>query len=191
MPLSSDPAARERQLANLQPAPAAPEGNKRAATHGAYAAIARERLDERMRAIFDALAGDAPLREVDGSLPSADALVVELLAETLCRRENLREHLADYGWRDEATKEPKTVLLDLERRLRKEAATYADQLGMTPRSRARLGLDLVRTVDLSRAMSEPDPDKRRQMMLDAGVEPDDDDQGADLGDGDPGPGVDG
>ena len=177
MPLSGDPTARERQLANLVPgARTAEPGNQRAVTHGAYAAIARERLDTKMREVFDALAGDAPLREADGSLPAADALVVELLAETLCRRENLRQHLADYGWRDQATKEPKTALLDLERRLRKEAATYADQLGMTPRSRARLGLDLVRTVDLSRAMSEPDPDKRRALMAEAGF-PDEEDEG--------------
>jgi hypothetical protein len=185
--LSSDPEARAKQLANLVPgAGAAGPGNTRTVSHGAYAAIARDRLDAKMREIFDALAEDAPLREADGSLPAADVLAVELLAETLCRRENLRSHLADFGWRDQETKEPRTALLDLERRLRKEAATYLDQLGMTPRSRARLGLDLVRTVDLSRAMSEPDPAKRREMMLAAGVDPDDEDQGGDV-DGDRGP----
>lgn len=189
MGLSSDPEKRAKQLANLVPgAGAAGPGNTRTLSHGAYAAIARERLDAKMREVFDALAGDAPLREADGSLPAADALVVELLAETLCRRENLRGHLADYGWRDQETKEPRTALLDLERRLRKEAATYADQLGMTPRSRARLGLDLVRTVDLSRAMSEPDPAKRAEMMRAAGVDPDDDDDAID-GTADEEPGV--
>jgi hypothetical protein len=189
VPLSSDPDKRARQLANLVPgAGAAGPGNTRTVSHGAYAAIARGRLDSKMREVFDALAGDAPLREADGSLPAADALVVELLAETLCRRENLRQHLSDFGWRDQGTKEPRTALLDLERRLRKEAATYADQLGMTPRSRARLGLDLVRTVDLSRAMSEPDPAKRAEMMRAAGVDPDDDDQGGDVA-GDEQPGV--
>ncbi len=177
MPLSSDPEKRARQLANLTPAPPVPpDGNTRRLTHGGYATIVRARLDEKMREVFDALAGDAPLREADGSLPAADALVVELLAECICRRENLREYLADYGWRDDESKEPKTAVLDLERRLRREAAGYADALGMTPRSRVRLGLDVVRVrshVDASRALSEArkeaDPIRREQLLREAGL----------------------
>lgn len=173
MGLSSNPDARERQLANLVPgAGAAGPGNTRTITHGAYAAIARERLDDKVREIADALAVDAPLREADGSLPAADALVVELLAEAIVRRHDLRGYLADYGWKDEKTKEPKTSLLDLEARLRKEAAGYADALAMSPRARVKVGADLARTaVDAATALSEPDPELRRQLMRQAGLLP--------------------
>lgn len=172
MGLSSDPAAAERSKANLVPggAPAEP-GNRRAVKHGLYATLARERLDDKRREIFDALAEDAPLRERDGGLPAADAMIVELLAESICRRVGLREYLDTQA---EAAKSkpprPDTNLLDLERRLRKEAAGYADQLGLTPRSRTRIGLDLVHAAqhDLSTALGEPDPIKRRQMLIEMG-----------------------
>lgn len=62
MPLSRDERKRRRQLANLQPAPPAPAGNSRAITHGGYAAVAVERLQDRERQVYEALAGDAPLR---------------------------------------------------------------------------------------------------------------------------------
>ena len=40
---------------------------------------------------------------------------------------------------------------------------------MSPRARAALGVDLARTVDLSTAMSEPDPDRRARLEAEAGV----------------------
>jgi hypothetical protein len=50
-----------------------------------------------------------------------------------------------------------------------EVGDWLDSLGMTPRSRARLGADLVRTVSMADAMSEPDPERHRQLMREAGV----------------------
>jgi hypothetical protein len=44
-----------------------------------------------------------------------------------------------------------------------------DSLGMTPRSRAALGLDIARGIDLAQAMSEPDPEKRRELLRRAGL----------------------
>lgn len=70
MPLSGDPDARARQLANLRPgARTAPPGNRRALSHGGYAAVTRDRLDTKVREVYDALAADAPLRDLDGGLP--------------------------------------------------------------------------------------------------------------------------
>jgi hypothetical protein len=166
--LSDRPAARARQLANLRPAPPAPAGNQRPRTHGAYAVVARERLEEKALAVFDALSADAPLRNPDGQLPAADAVPVRLLAECLCRLDSIGDYLRDFGWRG-PDGEPRLVLLDLERRLRAEASDHADALGMTPRSRAKLGLDLQRSVDLSTAMSEPDPARRAELVREAGI----------------------
>lgn len=153
MPLSRDPDARRRQLANLRPgAMTAPPGNRRAVKHGAYAAVVRERLEAKSREVYEALAADAPLRGPDGELPAADAVAVRLLAEALCRLDDVSAHLRDRGLTDEDGAVRPAV--ELESRLRREAADHADALGMTPRSRARLGLDVARGFDLATAWSE-------------------------------------
>jgi phage terminase small subunit len=143
MPLSSDPKRRSRQLANLQPGGgAAGPGNGRAVTHGAYAALAPDRLDVKAREVFDALGADAPVRDGDGSLPAADVAAVRLLADVLCRLDDIGGYLSRRGWEGEDGK-PRPVL-DYEARLRGHALDLMRELGMTPASRAKLGLDLVR-----------------------------------------------
>jgi phage terminase small subunit len=136
--------ARERQLANLRNAPAAPPGNQRRLTHGGYAVVAAEQMEAKAREVFEALAADAPLRDAGGDLPAADTLAVRLLAEVLVRLDRVAADVRDHGWKDAKTGEPRPVL-ELEGRLRSEALTLARELGMTPASRAKLGLDLVRT----------------------------------------------
>lgn len=154
-PLSRDPDARQRQLLNLRPGahpPApAPAGNDRARRHGGYAAVARERIEERVGELLDALAADAPLRDPEGELPAPDAAIVTLLATALCRLESVEGYLNAHGYlTDDGGVRPAA---DLAARLRREAADYLDALGMTPRSRARLGLDLGRGLDLAQAMA--------------------------------------
>jgi hypothetical protein len=70
-------------------------------------------------------------------------------------------YLDEFGKRRERTRELRVTVLELESRLRPEASDYLDALGMTSKSRAKLGLDLQRTVDLATAMSEPDPSGAR------------------------------
>ena len=158
VPLSRDPQARGRQLANLVSAPSAPAGNRRARSHGGYAVVTARERDVKAREVFAALSADAPLRGPDGGLPSADTAVVSLFARCLVQLERVEEDMADHGWRDRKTGEARPVV-DLARRLRAEALDYAESLGMTPRSRARLGLDLQRSFDLAQAMAE---DARRE-----------------------------
>lgn len=153
MPLSPDPRKRARQLANLSPRPPAPPvGNRRAVTNGGYAAVAVERLDAKAREVYEALAADAPLRGPGGELPAADAPQVRLLAECLCRIDDLAAYLCDRGLLDsEGAVRP---AVELEGRLRREAADHLDALGMTPRSRAKLGLDVARGRDLAMEWAE-------------------------------------
>ncbi|MEJ7785506.1 MAG: hypothetical protein WKF96_11935 [Solirubrobacteraceae bacterium] len=128
-------------------------GNQHRRTHGAYAAVAVDRLDVKAREVFDALAADAPLRD-GGELPAADGAAVRLAAEVLCRLDSVGDYLARRGIEDAAGALREGVL-DLERRLRAEAADHLDSLGMTPRSRARLGLDVARAgVDLAALWAE-------------------------------------
>lgn len=178
-PVGGGGARHPASLANLQRGggQAFEPTNAVARRHGGYAAVAVERLDARARRIYDALSDDAPLRGPDGGLPAQDAGVVRLLAECLCRLDDVTEHLAHAGWLDQRTGDPRLGVLDLERRLRGEAAGYMDRLGLSPRARAALGLDLARTAQsmdaataLSAARGESDPERRRALLRQAGID---------------------
>ena len=150
-PTGGGGARNPRSLANLRPqlAPAAPLRNARAVKHGAYAAVTAHELDGKTREIFDALGEDAPVREVDGALPAADTLVVRMLAEVMVRRERVRVTELRHGLETPDGRLRGVVEYGL--RLDGQALELAKELGMTPRSRAALGLDLARAerVDLA------------------------------------------
>jgi hypothetical protein len=146
-------AARRRALANLRPGPKAKPGNDLAVRHGAYASIGAAELDSETAAVVDALSADAPLKEA-GELPAADAVVVELLAACLIRLRRVTRFHLDRGWLTDADEPRPSVAL--ESKLRREALDLAEALGMTPRSRARLGLDLARTEDVARGIAALD-----------------------------------
>lgn len=155
--LSSKPAARARQLANLRPGAAPPElGNKRALKHGAYSAVAVPTLEAKVLAVFEAIAADG-----ERVLTASDAPLVRLAAEVMCRLDSMGAWLAANGWLD-AKGKPRTGILDLERRLRAEAADHLDALGASPRSRAKLGLDVARgavaAMDLAAHWADDDAD---------------------------------
>jgi len=179
VPLSDDPAKRSRQLANLRPGAGAGDGGHgRALKHGGTARRATlVRAGTWAAAIQAELEREAPLRDASGGLPLHDRQVVELLASALARLEavttwlDLRPALDPQGrpWPAE----------EIARSLRLEAARYLDALGMSPGSRAKLGLDLQRTTSLAVAMSEPDADRRRVLLAEAGIDVDDDGDGAD------------
>lgn len=132
------------------------KGEQTALTHGGYARIAQERLDEETTRIMDALAADAPVYE------AADGLVVQMLAEAICRYKNVRAYIARYGEFDErrtthpgenvrrakrkgkptkASADPWRIV-EVERELRSDILKISETLGMTPTSRAKLGLAL-------------------------------------------------
>ncbi len=141
MPTSRDPDKRARQLANLRQGVTTSPG--RPLVHGAYARLSPERIDSKVREVAEALAQDAPVRAADGGLPAADAVAVRQLAETLCRLDDIAEYLNRRGWEDDSGK-PRPVL-EYEGRLRGHVLDLLRELGMTPKSRAALGLDLART----------------------------------------------
>lgn len=144
MPLSRDPEKRARQLANLTARPPAPPaGNRRGAVHGGYSQVMATTLEAKARTIYDALASDAPVRGPDGGLPREDSVPVRLLAEALCRLDSVSEYLARHGWQDERGV-PRQAVLNIEERLSSRALGLCIELGMTPRSRAALGLSLAR-----------------------------------------------
>jgi hypothetical protein len=155
-PVSKDPEKAARQLANLRPFPSPPAGNVRALKHGGAAREATLlRAGSWQERIFAELEVEAPLRDRDGGLPAHDRQVVELCASALARLESVE------GWL--AMRPPLTEkgdpwpAEDMARRLRREVAGYLDSLGMTPKSRAVLGVDLVRSADLATALAKLGP----------------------------------
>ena len=152
MPLSSDPEKRARQLANLAARPPAPPaGNVRALVHGGRARQATlVRAGSWGERIYRELEAEAPLRADDGTLPVHDRQV-ELLASALARLEAVEAWLATRPALDEKGKPWPAE--DVAARLRREVARGLDAMGMTPTSRARLGLDLTRTADLASLMA--------------------------------------
>jgi hypothetical protein len=159
-------------LANLQPgAGAAGPGNRRRVDHGGYAAVLAERLGEKVRTIFEAIGADVPLRDFDGGPPREDSVAIRLLAEVLCRLDDVGANIRDFGLFDRKSGELRPAV-DLERRLRLEAADHADALGLNPRARVRLGIDLMRSIQeraQAVAMSETDPERQRELMQAAGL----------------------
>lgn len=157
MPTSRDPRKRERQLANLRRGGGVTPtvgGHRPNLRHGAYAAVAEATLEEKTLEVFRALAEDG-----ERVLTVADAPLVRLAAEVMCRLASISTYLAAHGWLD-AKGQPRESLLDLERRLRAEAADHLDALGASPRSRAKLGLDVARgaaaALDLAEVWAEQD-----------------------------------
>lgn len=155
-PLSTDPVKRERQLANLTARPPAPPaGNVRALVHGGTARkatlIAAGSWAER---IYAELEDEAPLRAPDGGLPAHDRQAVELLASALARLQAVEAWLATRPAVNE--KGLPWPAEDTARRLRREVAGYLDALGMTPKSRAALGVDLIRAQGLAELWAQED-----------------------------------
>lgn len=147
-PTSTDPVKKAKQLANLRKGgPPAASGNRLAVSHGAFAAIAKAELEGKVSEIYAALTADAPVREADGSLPAADGPAIRMAAEALVRLDRIAEFIERRGWEDESGK-PRPVL-EYESRLRGHSLDLLKELGMTPASRAKLGLDLVRSRDLA------------------------------------------
>jgi P27 family predicted phage terminase small subunit len=147
MPLSTDPAKRATQLANLQPgAGQASDGNGRALTHGGYSAALVADVETEVLELMEALGGSAPVHDPDGSLPAADVAAVERAARALKRWRTLSQWCDLHGRIVERGKAKGAVkpAAELELKAERELAAALEALGMTPRSRAALGVDLVR-----------------------------------------------
>jgi Phage terminase, small subunit len=173
--LSSDPDARARQEANLVPAPPAPEGNARAEKHGGYRPIPRADLSADMQVFYAAFVSVVPARSsVDpDQVAPADEAAVEVCARAFQRWRRVGAWVEEHGEIDEeagAERPAARFELACERALHRAL----DALGLTPKSRLRLGLRLMQAAaDLSTAMSEQDPERRRELMRQAGVDVDD------------------
>lgn len=143
MPLSDDPAKRARQLANLRPATPAPIGNRRRLTHGGRSELLLRDVEAEVAELRDAFADAAPVRDLDGSAPAADTAALEVAARALKRYRHLSGWLDLHGRLDD--RGGVRPAAELELKAERQLTAALDSLGMTPRSRVALGLDLART----------------------------------------------
>ncbi len=168
MGMSKDPKTRKQQLANLDKAPRdGTPGNKNNLKHGARAQVEPRRLEAKVRELYDELAVDVPLQAAGGGPLPYDRMMLRQLAEALCRLEDVSRWIDEHGFTDR--KGRVRSVLKWEGSIRRQVVELLDRLGMSPASRARIGVDLARQVDLADAMSEPDPEQRKRKLRDAGV----------------------
>jgi hypothetical protein len=152
MPLSEDPKARSNQLANLVSAPPAPEGHTRTVKDGHSATAKTLPVESREAEIYAQLAEETPLRDGDGGLPIADRTTVEMLALALCRLESCAHYTRLHGYLDGKGRPRPTA--EHERRLREEVKGLCKELGLTPRARVAIGLNMQRGVTLAELLSD-------------------------------------
>jgi phage terminase small subunit len=168
--MPGQPRTRSGQNIYGKSGPPAPNGNRRSVHHGGM--VTSKSHGEEMAAketeIMEALSEAAPVRAPDGSLPRHDIFAVRLLAMEWVRYENMSAYLIEYGWLDEDG-EPRHPVSDLIGKSADRITRLLDRMGMTPASRAKLGLDLVKQATFAEAMSEPNRKRRMRMLRDAGV----------------------
>jgi hypothetical protein len=95
--------------------------------------------------LMEALGETVPVRDPDGSVPAADLAAVEYAARALKRYRHLWGWCEAHGRIEERTGKVKAAA-EYELQAERSLANALDALGMTPTSRAKLGLDLQRTA---------------------------------------------
>jgi hypothetical protein len=135
-------------------------GNTRALTHGVTATL---HLAPRTEAIAADLTARVP------AYSESDQPTVWLLAGVLAQIESGRDYLAEHGMLDGKGK-PRPVMNVLTT-LQNSAARLCDQLGLSPTSRARLGVDLAKGADLAAELAKAQAagDRARQRIADSEV----------------------
>jgi hypothetical protein len=133
-----------------------PFGNTLALKHGARSAGLVRDVEAEVLELMAALGGAAPVRDGDGGVPAADITAIEHAARCLKRYRHVSAWCDMHGRIEEggAVKPAAGYELQAGRAL----ADALDALGMNPTTRARLGLDLVRSVSLAEAMSDFEDD---------------------------------
>lgn len=143
-------------------APMFSKGNALARRHGAHGPLPAEHLEGKAAEI----AAVVPVRGEDGGLHPADAYAVQMLAEVLCRIELATAHIDKHGLTNKKG-EAHSLLRHLSR-WEAQAREWMNDLGMTPRARVALGLNLARTRDLAQEWASKSA--RRPADVDADAE---------------------
>jgi hypothetical protein len=155
--MSKDPAARKRSMANLKNGTGAQKGQQVALRNGSRAKLPVGDLAQAREEIQEALAAAAPLRDREGGLPIADRAAVEIVACGLSRYRYMQEYLENLTPFTSGGRLRYTLVREL-RRTEKQLLAALAELGMTPKGRASLGLDLARTQEIAHVKPNREPE---------------------------------
>jgi hypothetical protein len=167
MPLSDDPKARSRQLANLKRGESGtPKGQPSTRlTHGGRSVLLFRDVSEEVAELMEALGAAVPVRDADGSVPAADMAAIEYAARALKRYRHLSAWCDAHGRLEEKTGNVKPAA-NYELQAERSLVAALEALGMTPASRAKLGLDLARSADLAMEWAAEHERERRGEVID-------------------------
>jgi hypothetical protein len=115
--------------------------------HGGYASVSIERIEQREREIIEALAQDTASPDV------RDFAALRLAAQAMCRLEDVRQHIDTTGAINPKTREVRPAV-EIESKLRTEAARHLHELGLSPSGRQALGVDVPAAWQPTRAQAE-------------------------------------
>lgn len=147
MPTSKDPEKRARQVANLVPGAGAGDGgHQRGRTHGIRAAVTDGELEAGIAAVSAAL----PIKDPDGNAPASVQFAVRQLAEVMVRRERCAVELDARGL--ERPDGGLRAAVEYDARLMNVQLRLMVELGLTTRSQAALGFDVVRAQSAQEAL---------------------------------------
>jgi P27 family predicted phage terminase small subunit len=124
-------------------------GNSYQLRHGALSKQLLADVSAEVVELMDLLAEAAPVREGDGSLPPADVVAIELAARCLKRYRHIAAYLDLHGRIADSGKVRPGAAYEVQAENQLHQAL--DALGMTPTSRARLGLNIARAADFDLA----------------------------------------
>lgn len=142
-------------------APMLKKGNRAAVKHGARANLPARQVEAKADEIAEAV----PVRGHDGQLHPSDRHAVRMLADVLMRIDLASAHLAEVGMVNRKG-EAHSLLRHISR-WEAHAARLMHELGMTPKARAELGVDLAKQRDLAREWADR---KKRPPAIDAEAE---------------------
>jgi hypothetical protein len=158
-PISGDPAARARQIAALRPgAGAARPGEMRGLRHGGRSQLLVADVESEVRELMEALGEAAPVRE-HGELPLADVAMVETAARSLKRYRHLAAWLDLHGRLTEKGDVKPAAKLELQAEASLTRAL--DALGMSPASRARIGVSVAAVESYTMRLQREAEEARR------------------------------
>jgi aminoglycoside phosphotransferase (APT) family kinase protein len=147
VPLSRDPERRANSLANLRRGgETRSAGNRHAQAHGGYITPREDELAEMIEQIEQIL----PVRQ-EGAPPPADRFMVEELAKALTQDAAITRWLTGTALQ---ARNPARVerAQDRRRALSRDIVSMLRELGLTPRSRLAMGVDVVRGMSAGEAL---------------------------------------
>jgi P27 family predicted phage terminase small subunit len=154
-PMGGGGARHPNSLANLRSDYGATPGNTLRLKHGFRSKQLIADVSDEVNEVMDGIAAVVPVRE-NGEAPACDTMAIELCAVALKRWRSVYAYVDLHGVLDDKGNEQPAARV--EREAERALWRALGELGLSPQSRSRLGLNLARaqSFDLARHWQEQD-----------------------------------